>query len=136
MSDMTRTRPNADQMDALIEQARIIGGAIGSRANFEWLAMLNGNNYKTVMKQWFQANGCAAVVDLSDLCDRWYTMTRTGWTGGVKFPIPAEGAAASSDGVKTGDNYGLTCTPSTPETVNTDTTATCRCSPAWTATSG
>ena len=120
MSDITRTRPNADQMDALIEQARIIGGAIGSRADFEWLAMLNGNNYKTVMKQWFQANGCAVVADLSDLCDRWYTMTRTGWTGGVKFPIPAEGAAASSDGVKTGDNYGLTCTPSTPETANTD----------------
>ena len=120
MSDITRTRPNADQMDALIEQARIIGGAIGARADFEWLAMLNGNNYKTVMKQWFQANGCAVVADLTDLCDRWYTMTRTGWTGGVKFPIPAEGAAASSDGVKTGDNYGLTCTPSTPETANTD----------------
>ena len=120
MSDMTRTRPNADQMDALIEQARIIGGAIGARADFEWLAMLNGNNYKTVMKQWFQANGCAVVADLSDLCDRWYTMTRTGWTGGVKFPIPAEGAAASSDGVKTGDNLGLSCTPSTPEAANTD----------------
>lgn len=120
MDDITRTRPNADQMDALIEQARIIGGAIGSRADFEWLVMLNGNNYKTVMKQWFQANGCAVVADLSDLCDRWYTMTRTGWTGSIKFPIPAEGAAASSDGVKTGDNYGLTCTPSTPETANTD----------------
>ena len=120
LESVQRSRPNADQMDALIEQARIIGGAIGARADFEWLAMLNGNNYKTVMKQWFQANGCAVVADLSDLCDRWYTMTRTGWTGGIKFPIPAEGAAASSDGVKTGDNSGLNCTPSTPETVNTD----------------
>ncbi|MBR4472507.1 MAG: hypothetical protein IKS55_02610 [Oscillospiraceae bacterium] len=115
-----RSRPNADQMDELIQQAKIIGGAISMRADYEWLAMLNGSNYKTVMKSWFQANGAAAMADLSDLCDRWYTMTRTGWNGGVRFAIPAEGAAASSDGTKTGDNYGLSCTPSTKETANTD----------------
>lgn len=104
----------------LINAVKEIGQGIASRNSFEWLALLNGSNYKTVMKQWFLANGCAAYADLSDLCDAWYTMTRTGWTGSVKFPIPAEGAAASSDGVKAGDNYGLTCTPSTPETANTD----------------
>ena len=120
LESIERSRPNADQMDQLIQQAKIIGGAISARADYEWLAMLNGNNYKTVMKSWFQANGAAAMADLSDLCDRWYTMTRTGWNGGVRFAIPGEGAAASSDGTKTGYNYGLTCTPSTKETANTD----------------
>ena len=104
----------------LINAVKEVSQGIASRNSFEWLALLNGSNYKTVMKQWFLANGCAAVADLSDLCDAWYTMTRTGWTGGVKFPIPAEGAAASSDGVKTGDNLGLSCTPSTKVTANTD----------------
>ena len=104
----------------LINAVKEVGQGIASRNSFEWLALLNGSNYKTVMKQWFLANGCAAYADLSDLCDAWYTMTRTGWTGGVKFPIPAEGAAASSDGVRTGDNFGLSCTPSTKVTANTD----------------
>lgn len=117
---LIRARPNADQMEELIDQVKGISYAIGSRGQAEWLAMLTGSNYKTVMKQWFLANGCAARADLSDLCDAWYTMTRTGWTGGVRFPIPGEGQAASSDGTKTGDNYGLTCTPSTTLVANTD----------------
>lgn len=120
MSEMTKPILLDETGQAMVQEMKAIGSAISARSSAEWLAMLSGSNYKTVMKQWFLANGCAAYADLSDLCDAWYTMTRTGWTGGVKFPIPAEGAAASSDGVKTGDNYGLTCTPSTPETVNTD----------------
>ncbi len=104
----------------LIDAVKEVGRSISVRGNAEWVALLNGSNYKTVMKQWFLANGCAAYADLSDLCDTWYTMTRTGWTGGVKFPIPAQDAAASSDGVKTGDNYGLSCTPSTEAVANTD----------------
>ena len=120
MSEVTKPILLDETGQEMVQEMKAIGSAISARSSAEWLAMLTGSNYKTVMKQWFLANGCAAYVDLSDLCDRWYTMTRTGWTGGVKFPIPAEGAAASSDGVKTGDNYGLTCTPSTPETANTD----------------
>ena len=120
MSEITRTRPNADQMDQLIQEVRGISGSINSRGTAEWLAMLNGSNYKTVMKQWFLANGCAAYADLSDLCDAWYTMTRTGWTGGVRFPIPGEGQTANSDGTKAGDNHGLSCTPSTAAVANTD----------------
>jgi len=104
----------------LIDAVKEVGRSISVRGNAEWVALLNGSNYKTVMKQWFLANGCAAYADLSDLCDTWYTMTRTGWTGGVKFPIPAQDAAASSDGVKTGDNFGLSCTPSTEAVANTD----------------
>lgn len=110
---LMRSRPNADQMDALISAAKDIAQGISSRSDFEWIALLNGSNYLAVMKKWFQANGCNAMADLSDLCDRWYTLTRTGWTGGVRFQIPAEGATANSDGEKTGDNAGLTCTPST-----------------------
>ena len=120
MSEVTKPILLDETGQAMVQEMKAIGSAISARSSAEWLAMLNGSNYRTVMKQWFLANGCAAYADLSDLCDAWYTMTRTGWTGGVKFPIPAEGAAASSDGVKTGDNYGLTCTPSTPEAANTD----------------
>ena len=105
---------------SLVDAVKEVARSVSSRESYEWIALLNGSNYKTVMKQWFLANGCAAYADLSDLCDAWYTMTRTGWTGGVKFPIPASGSAASSDGVKTGDNAGLSCTPSTKETANTD----------------
>ena len=120
MSEMTKPILLDETGQEMVQEMKAIGSAISARSSAEWLAMLTGSNYRTVMKQWCLANGCAAYADLSDHCDAWYTMTRTGWTGGVKFPIPAEGAAASSDGVKTGDNYGLTCTPSTPETANTD----------------
>lgn len=120
MSDITRTRPSADQMDELIAAVKVVGSNIMSQADSTYLAMLNSENYKTVMKKWFLANGCNAMVDLSSLCDKWYLITRTGWSGGVRFTIPAGTDPASSDGTKTGDNYGLSCTPSTPTVANTD----------------
>ena len=69
--------------------------------------------YKAVMKSFFLANGAASATpaELTALCDRWYTATRTGWDGGVKFYAPD--VSAVSDGEKIGDNAGLTCVPST-----------------------
>ena len=120
MSDLTRTRPNADQFDELIAAVKGVGDSIMSQVDVTYLAMLNEENYKTVMKKWFEANGCKALADLSSLCDKWYLITRNGWTGGVKFAIPAAADPAASDGTKTGDNYGLSCTPSTTLVQNTD----------------
>ena len=69
--------------------------------------------YKAVMKSFFLTNGAAAATpaELTALCDRWYTATRTGWDGGVKFYTPD--VSAVSDGEKIGNNAGMTCTPST-----------------------
>lgn len=69
--------------------------------------------YKAVMKSFFLTNGAANATpaELTALCDRWYTATRTGWDGGVKFYAPD--VSAVSDGEKIGNNAGLTCTPST-----------------------
>ena len=69
--------------------------------------------YKAVMKSFFLTNGAASATpaELTALCDRWYTATRTGWDGGVKFYAPD--VSAVSDGEKIGDNAGLTCVPST-----------------------
>lgn len=69
--------------------------------------------YKAVMKSFFLTNGAASATpaELTALCDRWYTATRTGWDGGVKFYAPD--VSAVSDGEKIGNNADLTCTPST-----------------------
>ena len=65
------------------------------------------------MKSFFLTNGAASATpaELTALCDMWYTATRTGWDGGVRFYAPD--VSAVSDGEKIGDNAGLTCVPST-----------------------
>lgn len=116
MSDITRTRPNADQMDRLIENVKAVADAVYAESDMSFLAMLDESNYKTTMKKWFTAHGAAAMTDLTALCDKWYTLTRTGFYGGVRFNQPVEGESMSSDGTRTGDCVGKTCAPST-ETV-------------------
>ena len=116
MSDITRTRPNADQMDRLIENVKAVADAVYAESDMSFLAMLDESNYKTTMKKWFTAHGAAAMTDLTALCDKWYTLTRTGFYGGVRFNQPVEGESMSSDGTRTGDCVGKTCVPST-ETV-------------------
>ena len=116
MSDITRTRPNADQMDRLIENVKAVADAVYAESDMSFLAMLDESNYKTTMKKWFTAHGATAMTDLTELCDKWYTLTRTGFYGGVRFNQPVEGESMSSDGTRTGDCVGKTCVPST-ETV-------------------
>lgn len=76
--------------------------------------------YQKVMKEWFLLNDAenATPVELSALCDRWYTLTRDEWDGGVKFY--KDEISAVSDGIKMGDNAGLECIPSTDSEANTD----------------
>lgn len=107
---------------------RAIAAAIGDvaeaiRTGFSDLIMaslLTKDNYRSVMKAWFEAHGSSALNDYTDLCEQWYEATRTGWTGGVRFRIPGSGETASSDGYKTGDNVGMECVPSTPVSANRD----------------
>ena len=73
----------------------------------------SGVPYKTVLKSFLLANGVNAMTDISALLDRWYTLSRTGWTGGTIFDLPVEGQSMNSDGTRTGDNIGMSCTPST-----------------------
>ena len=97
---------------------------LATKDETDWLfnvlitSTLNASNYKSVMKQWFIANGANAMADFRDLCNRWYEITKTGWSGGTTFDKPSAGT--SSFGTKIGDNAGLTCTPSTNATANTD----------------
>ena len=80
--------------------------------------ILTPENYKEVMKEWFEANGCNAMSDVTELCERWYNISRTGWLGGTKFSKPSE--STLSTGTKIGDNATLTCTPSTNTTAGKD----------------
>lgn len=78
-----------------------------------FVAMLSGTaeNYIAVMRAWFNANGAAALTEFSSLLDRWYSITRVGWDGGIQFANPS--VSDLSTGTKTGDNYGMVCVPST-----------------------
>lgn len=80
----------------------------------------NVNTYRATMRQWFRERlpeGWTAA-DLTALCDRWYTITRTGWSGYSEFFQPS--VSAVSAGTKGGDNAGLVCIPSTDTEANRD----------------
>lgn len=79
---------------------------------------IDDSNYFEVMRSFFLANGCNAMVDVSSICDRWYTLARKGWQGGVTFANPDTNSV--STGTKIGDNAGMSCTPSTFTTKNQD----------------
>ena len=87
-----------------------------------YVAMLDGTRgtYKRVMRSWFLANGgeYPTAEVLTGLCDKWYRITRSRWTGGQKFSQPE--VANTSTGEKFGDNAGLTATPSSATERNTD----------------
>lgn len=76
--------------------------------------------YNAAMRAWFATNGAADATpaELTALCDRWYTITRTGWDGSTTFYQPD--VSAASTGTRGGDNTGLTCTPSTDTVANRD----------------
>lgn len=127
--------PGAPGKDAVVDatltqegqaaDAKVTGDAIGQlkgdvvdlydQTDALFALCLDGTpaTYKAVMKSFFLTNGAstATPAELTALCDRWYTATRTGWDGGVKFYAPD--VSAVSDGEKIGNNAGLTCTPST-----------------------
>lgn len=81
-------------------------------------SIINGSNYLSLMRLWFSVNGAAVLTDFSGLCDRWYALTRTGWTGGTRFyHWPGSG---SSEGTKVGDNEGMVVEPSTEAAAGRD----------------
>lgn len=74
-------------------------------------SILNAENYVPLMKFWFHQNGSESLSDYSSLCDRWYTITRSGWTGGTRFYHSTTSMA--SEGTKVGDNADMIAEPST-----------------------
>ena len=95
--------------------------ALGSEnANPALLMDGTAATYKSVMRNWFIANGAleATAAQLTALVDKWYTITRTGWDGGVQFYQPS--VSDRSDGTKTGDNAGLVCVASTDTVAGRD----------------
>lgn len=74
-------------------------------------SILNAKNYSSAMKLWFNQNGSDELTDFTSLCDQWYTITRTGWTGGTRFYRAV--VTMASDGEKVGDNVGMVAEPST-----------------------
>ena len=69
--------------------------------------------YKRVMRQWFIDNGALEADEnaLTELCKKWYTVTRVPWHGWIAFAQPD--VTAVTTGTRGGDNVGLSCTPST-----------------------
>lgn len=108
----------------LAQRALKGGGSGGSNSDVEKLifAQLGGSaaQYRTVMRTWFAARGAknATSAQLTALCDKWYTITRTGWDGATEFYQPD--VSAVSTGTRRGDNAGMTCTPSTDTQANRD----------------
>ena len=76
--------------------------------------------YNNVMHDFFIKNGCNAMAPggLTALCDRWYTISRTGWSGYTEFSQPD--ISSVSTGTKGGDNAGMTCVPSTDTVAGQD----------------
>ena len=81
-------------------------------------SIIDAGNYIALMRLWFSVNGSNAMTDFSALCDRWFALTRTGWTGGTRFYHAA--ASMVSDGAKVGDNAGMVAEPSTDTTAGRD----------------
>ena len=79
---------------------------------------IDDTNYFEIMRSFFLSNGCNAMMDVTSICDRWYTIARKGWQGGVTFANPDTNSV--STGTKIGDNAGMSCTPSTFTTKNQD----------------
>lgn len=106
--------------------ARALSGAGGKTDSDDTLTVVaavssgNVNTYRATMRQWFRErlpDGWTAA-DLTALCDKWYTITRTGWSGGVEFY--GWSVSQTSTGTRIGDAKGLTCTPSTDTVKNQD----------------
>jgi len=124
-NDSTVTRRLQEHDAALDTQAEAISAnasqidRIDHNIDYLFANLLeSGADYKTTMRAFFIANGAAAMTDFSGLCDRWYRITRTGWTGGTRFYYST--TSMVSDGAKVGDNAGLTCVPSTNVSANKD----------------
>lgn len=96
------------------------GGVYDALVNMDALipTIINSGNYVELMRMWFDSHGAAAMTDFTALCDRWYTITRTGWTGGTRFYHAS--ASMVSDGTKVGDNAWMVAVPSTNDTAGRD----------------
>ena len=106
--------------------ARALSGAGGKTDSDDTLTVVaavssgNVNTYRATMRQWFRerlSDGWTAA-DLTALCDKWYTITRIGWAGGVEFY--GWSTSQVSTGTRIGDAKSLTCTPSTDTVKNQD----------------
>lgn len=81
-------------------------------------SIIDDGNYIALMRLWFSVNGSNAMTDFSTLCDRWYEVTRTGWTGGTRFYHAT--SSMVSDGAKVGDNEGMVAETSTNNAAGRD----------------
>lgn len=106
--------------------ARALSGAGGKTDSDDILTVVaavssgNVNTYRATMRRWFldRLQDGWTAADLTALCDKWYTITRTGWTGGTEFY--GWDVSQVSTGTRIGDARGLTCTPSTDTVKNKD----------------
>ena len=74
--------------------------------------------YNKIMREWFVAQGVNVMTPagLTELCDRWYSITRVPWHGWVSFSK----STAVSTGTKGGDNEHMTCAASTDTVAGKD----------------
>ena len=80
--------------------------------------VLTSENYVPFMRLWFKLNGAELLTDFNDLCEKWYNLTRTGWTGGTRFYHYSQSSVSA--GTKVGDNTRMTATPSTESAAGQD----------------
>ena len=106
-------------------QNKVITAALYARDDAYLLSQLDGTKatYDRIMREWFNVRGASGMTpaELTALCCEWYEKTVKEWDGSVTFDQPDyAGGSTGMYGTKGGDNAGLTCTPSTDTTHNTD----------------
>ena len=74
--------------------------------------------YNKIMRAWFVAQGVNVMspAGLTELCDRWYSITRVPWHGWVSFSKKT----AVSEGTRGGDNEHMSCAASTDTVAGKD----------------
>ena len=74
--------------------------------------------YYKIMREWFVAQGVNVMTPagLTELCDRWYSITRVPWHGWVSFSKKT----AVSEGTRGGDNEHMSCAASTDTVAGKD----------------
>lgn len=106
----------AENLSALDAKTKELADAVDLINSLDGTA----TRYKALMKNFFEENlpENYTSAQLTAVCDLWYDKIKVEWDGYVEYTAPT--LSDTGNGTKGGNNAGMSCTPSTNETANTD----------------
>ena len=106
-SEIAEVKTNVEELAESLWKMEISGKLDGT-----------AKTYHRTMKTWFNERGVNAMspIGITDLCDKWYRITRDEWNGWTTFYK----TSTSSEGVRGGDNADMVCEASTDTVENRD----------------